>query len=131
MNRPRAVQSKGLALTPSTPANDLYKSDFAAALRAIEARALIILSTTDLYFQEEDNRLEVAQLQKAQQLPIPSDWGHRGHACANPVDEDCITTRPCAGCWSKPFEHQHRPPGHDGTTGHGDLPPRTGLAGRC
>ncbi len=72
-------------------ANDLYKGDFAAALQAIEARALIMPGTTDLYFQVEDNRLEVAQMRKAQLLPIPSDWGHRaGMPAANPQDEHFI-----------------------------------------
>jgi homoserine O-acetyltransferase len=58
-------------------ANDVYRGDFNAALRAITARALIMPSETDLYFQVEDNRLEVEQMRDARLLPIPSVWGHR------------------------------------------------------
>jgi homoserine O-acetyltransferase len=32
---------------------------------------------TDLYFQVEDNRLEVEHMPNAKLLPIPSVWGHR------------------------------------------------------
>ena len=34
-------------------------------------------SATDLYFQVEDNRLEVAMMKHAELRVIPSDWGHR------------------------------------------------------
>lgn len=72
-------------------ANTLYGGDLSRALAAIRARALIMPSTTDLYFQVEDNRLEVAQMPNARLLPIPSDWGHRaGMPAFNPVDEAFI-----------------------------------------
>lgn len=58
-------------------ANDLYDGDFHKALQAITARTLIMPSATDLYFQVEDNRLEVAQMRNATLRVIPSDWGHR------------------------------------------------------
>jgi homoserine O-acetyltransferase len=58
-------------------ANELYKGDFDAALKAITARALIMPGSTDLYFQVEDSRREVERLSNARLLPIPSDWGHR------------------------------------------------------
>ena len=48
-----------------------------AELRAITAKALIMPGDTDLYFQVEDNRLEVEQMRNARLLPIRSDWGHR------------------------------------------------------
>jgi homoserine O-acetyltransferase len=32
---------------------------------------------TDLYFQVEDNRREVAHMRHAELRVIPSDWGHR------------------------------------------------------
>lgn len=54
-----------------------YGGDLGRALGAIQARALIMPGTTDLYFQVEDNRREVAQMPHARLLPIPSDWGHR------------------------------------------------------
>lgn len=58
-------------------ANDVYRGDFHMALQAITARTLIIPSATDLYFQVEDNRLEVAQMRNATLRVMPSDWGHR------------------------------------------------------
>jgi homoserine O-acetyltransferase len=58
-------------------ANSRYKGDFHAALNAITAKALIMPSETDLYFQVEDNRLEVEQMRNARLLPIRSIWGHR------------------------------------------------------
>ena len=42
---------------------------------------------TDLYFTVEDNRREVARMQKAELRPIPSIWGHRaGNPLLNPED---------------------------------------------
>ncbi|MFM0404712.1 alpha/beta fold hydrolase [Paraburkholderia aspalathi] len=58
-------------------ANSKYNGDFHAALKAITAKALIMPSETDLYFQVEDNRLEVEQMRNARLLPISSIWGHR------------------------------------------------------
>ena len=58
-------------------ATTVHGGDFARALGTIEARALIMPGTSDLSFQVEDNRLEVAQMHNARLLPIPSDWGHR------------------------------------------------------
>ncbi len=61
------------------------------ALGAIQARALVMPSTTDLYFQVGDNRLEVAQMRHARLLPIPSNWGHRaGMPAFNPADDRFI-----------------------------------------
>jgi homoserine O-acetyltransferase len=72
-------------------ANDLYKGDLGAALAAITARALIMPGATDLYFQVEDNRREVAQMRNAELLVIPSDWGHRAGMPSNsPVDDRFI-----------------------------------------
>ena len=56
-------------------ANDKYQGDFKAALKAITADSLIMPGSTDLYFQVEDNRLEVEQMPNAKLLPIVSDWG--------------------------------------------------------
>jgi homoserine O-acetyltransferase len=58
-------------------ANALYNGDLKQALGAIEAQALIMPCETDLYFQVEDNRREVACMRAANLLPIPSEWGHR------------------------------------------------------
>ena len=73
--------------------NDKYKGDFRAALQAITAKSLLMPSTTDLYFQVEDNRLEAEQMPNARLLPIPSDWGHRaGLPSANVQDAEFITS---------------------------------------
>ena len=72
--------------------NELYRGDFDAALRAITAKALIMPGDTDLYFQVEDNRLEVEQMSNARLLPIRSDWGHRaGLPSVCKEDADLIT----------------------------------------
>ena len=71
-------------------ANDLYKGDLGAALAAITARALIMPGATDLYFQVEDNRREVAQMRNAELLVIPSDWGHRAGMPSNSPVDDCF-----------------------------------------
>ncbi|WP_151448446.1 alpha/beta fold hydrolase [Lacisediminimonas profundi] len=69
-------------------ANELYRGDFDAALAAITARALIMPGTTDLYFQVEDNRREVARLRSGMLLPITSDWGHRAGMPAFNLEDD-------------------------------------------
>ena len=68
-------------------ANETFGGDLKGALAAIRARALIMPSATDLYFQVEDNRREVATMPHAELRVIPSDWGHRaGMPVNNPVD---------------------------------------------
>ncbi len=57
--------------------NELYRGDLEAALGAIQAKALIVPSETDLYFRVADNRREVALMANAELRPIPSIWGHR------------------------------------------------------
>src|SRR5207247_9124425 len=47
-------------------ANEIYKGDFAAALKAIRARALVMPGTTDRYFRVRDNAREAAQLPTAE-----------------------------------------------------------------
>jgi hypothetical protein len=58
-------------------ANELYGGELAKALGAITADALIMPSTTDLYFTVADNEREVAHMRRAELRPIPSIWGHR------------------------------------------------------
>jgi hypothetical protein len=55
-------------------ANELYDVDLAKALGAIRADALIMPSTTDLYFTVADNEREVAHMRHAELRPIPSIW---------------------------------------------------------
>ena len=72
-------------------ANELYGGDLAKALGAISADALIMPSTTDLYFTVADNEREVAHMRRAELRPIPSIWGHRaGNPTQNPEDDDFI-----------------------------------------
>jgi homoserine O-acetyltransferase/O-succinyltransferase len=72
-------------------ANELYGRDLEKALGAISATALIMPSTTDLYFTVADNEREVAHVRHAELRPIPSIWGHRaGNPTQNPEDDDFI-----------------------------------------
>ncbi|MBM3597643.1 MAG: alpha/beta fold hydrolase [Alphaproteobacteria bacterium] len=67
--------------------NEVYKGDFAAALGAIKARAIIMPGETDLYFQVADNAAEVKLMANAELRPIPSIWGHRaGNNNVNQTD---------------------------------------------
>lgn len=71
-------------------ANPQFRGDFTAALRAITARAIVMPSTTDLYFRVRDNELEVDQMANAQLRPIPSTWGHAAGRGTNPADNQFI-----------------------------------------
>jgi homoserine O-acetyltransferase len=57
-------------------ANDLYGGDLVKALGAIKAKALIMPSETDRYFEVADNAVEVPHLLRAELRPIPSILGH-------------------------------------------------------
>ncbi|HVY42745.1 MAG TPA: alpha/beta fold hydrolase [Hyphomicrobiaceae bacterium] len=71
--------------------NALYRGDLAKALGAIKARAVIMPSTTDLYFTAEDSEAETRLMPNAEFRPIRSIWGHRaGNPVQNPEDEDQI-----------------------------------------
>jgi homoserine O-acetyltransferase/O-succinyltransferase len=68
----------------STP---LYGGDLHAALRAIQARVLLMPGETDLYFRVADNQAELPHIRHAALRPIPSVWGHRaGSPATNPAD---------------------------------------------
>ena len=71
-------------------ANAVYQGDFAAALRAIKARAIVMPGATDLYFRVRDNELEVEQMPNAELRPIPSIWGHVAGMGVNPPDNEFI-----------------------------------------
>lgn len=71
-------------------ANDRFKGDFAAALKAITARAIVMPGETDLYFRVRDNELEVAQMPNAELRPIPSIWGHLAAFGGHPPDNAFI-----------------------------------------
>ena len=68
--------------------NAAYQKDYAIALSAIQAKTLVMPSTTDLYFTPEDCAREAALIPNAEYLPIPSIWGHRaGNPYQNSEDE--------------------------------------------
>jgi homoserine O-acetyltransferase/O-succinyltransferase len=68
--------------------NTIYNGDLGKALGAIRARALIMPSTTDLYFTAEDSAIETRQMPNAELRPIQSNWGHRaGNPRFSPADE--------------------------------------------
>ena len=57
-------------------ANELYNGDFAAALGAIKAKAIVVPCTQDLYFTPEDNQIEVSMMPNAVCRPFDSPFGH-------------------------------------------------------
>lgn len=68
--------------------NPIYQGDLARALGSIRARAVIMPSTTDLYFTAEDSEAEARLMPNAEFQPIRSIWGHRaGNPQQNPEDE--------------------------------------------
>jgi homoserine O-acetyltransferase len=70
--------------------NPRDNGDFAAALRAITPRAIVMPGETDLYFRVRDNEIEVAGMPNAELRPIPSIWGHAAGRGFNPVDNAFI-----------------------------------------
>jgi homoserine O-acetyltransferase/O-succinyltransferase len=62
--------------------NTTYNGDLGKALGAITARAVIMPSTTDLYFTLADSEAETKLMPNAALRPIPSIWGHRA---GNPI----------------------------------------------
>jgi homoserine O-acetyltransferase len=56
--------------------NEIYHGDFAKALGAIRARAIVVPCSTDLYFPPEDNALEVARMANAELRVFDSPFGH-------------------------------------------------------
>lgn len=73
--------------------NDRYGGDLNTALRAIQAKTLIMPGTMDLYFTPEDSQAEARLIPHSQFRPIPSVWGHRaGNPAKNPADQLFIKT---------------------------------------
>ena len=71
-------------------ANTRYNGDFAEALRAIRARAIVMPCETDLYFRVRDNQLEVELMPNAELRPIPSIRGHAAALGISPSDNEFI-----------------------------------------
>lgn len=57
-------------------ANERFGGDFDRALAAIEAEAIVMPGSMDLYFPPEDNAYEVARMPHAELRPIVSVFGH-------------------------------------------------------
>lgn len=73
--------------------NERYQGDWAAALRAIRAPAIVMPSRTDLYFPPEDSAAAVTHMPNAELRVIESIWGHRaGAAGSDPKDIAFLST---------------------------------------
>ena len=67
--------------------NSIYHGDYKQALGSIQAKTLVMPSTSDLYFTPEDCAIEAAMIPQSEYRPIPSIWGHRaGNPYQNPED---------------------------------------------
>ena len=56
--------------------NPIYRGDFKGALQSIRARAIVMPSSTDMYFVPQDNALEVDEMPRAELRVFDSPWGH-------------------------------------------------------
>lgn len=69
-----------------------FDGNFAQALAAITARAVVMPCRSDLYFPPEDSEIEVAHMPHAELKVIPSVWGHMAGGGRNPDDAAFINT---------------------------------------
>jgi homoserine O-acetyltransferase len=74
-------------------ANEVFGGDLPKALRAIEARTLLMPCETDLYFRTADNAAELAHLRNGRLVEIPSYWGHMSAAGQNEADTRFIDSQ--------------------------------------
>jgi homoserine O-acetyltransferase len=65
---------------------DAAGGDYAAAMRSITARTVLMPGRTDLYFPPEDSEAEAELLADARLAAIPSDWGHYAGGGRDPAD---------------------------------------------
>jgi homoserine O-acetyltransferase/O-succinyltransferase len=56
--------------------NAIYRGDFNAALRSIRARAIVMPSSSDMYFVPQANVAEVEQMPHAELRVFDTPWGH-------------------------------------------------------
>ena len=56
--------------------NQIYRGDFSHALQSIEARAIVMPCSSDMYFAPSDNEAEVAAMRRAELRVFTSPWGH-------------------------------------------------------
>jgi len=71
-------------------AGPIYNNDFAKALAGINARAILMPCTQDLYFPPEDNMFEARHMPNADLRAYNSPWGH---CAANPGNDAGFTTQ--------------------------------------
>jgi homoserine O-acetyltransferase len=71
-------------------ANEVYRGDLSAALRAIKAVTLLMPAATDLYFRTADNEYEQTLLARCRLLEIPTIWGHMSASGQSPEDTHFI-----------------------------------------
>jgi len=56
--------------------NPIYRGNFSRALQSIEARAIVMPCSVDMYFVPSDNAAEVANMRRAELRVFESPWGH-------------------------------------------------------
>jgi homoserine O-acetyltransferase/O-succinyltransferase len=56
--------------------NEIYRGDFERALQSIQARAIVLPCSSDMYFVPSDNEVEVARMRRAELRVFCSPWGH-------------------------------------------------------
>jgi homoserine O-acetyltransferase/O-succinyltransferase len=66
-------------------ANEVYRRNFEAALKAIKARVILLPCESDLYFTVADSALELTHLRNAELRPIVSQMGHFAGGGMDPV----------------------------------------------
>ena len=72
-------------------ANEVFKGDFAKALGAIKAKAILMPCSTDLYFPPEDNEIEAKHMPNAELRVVDSYWGHfAGGPGTSPADIEVL-----------------------------------------
>ena len=71
--------------------NTVYHGDLQQALRGIRAQTLLMPGRSDLYFTEDDCRLEAQHIANCRVEPLISAWGHRaGNPLKSPADAEFI-----------------------------------------
>jgi homoserine O-acetyltransferase len=56
--------------------NPIYRGDFNRALQSIRARAIVMPSSTDMYFVSQENASEVENMPRAELRVFDTAWGH-------------------------------------------------------
>jgi homoserine O-acetyltransferase len=71
--------------------NTVYHGDLQQALHSIRAQTLLMPGRSDLYFTEDDCRLEAQHVANCRVEPLISSWGHRaGNPLKSPADAEFI-----------------------------------------